>query len=210
MVPHGHYRDVYSPSISRADARRSLGLSEATLVLLNFGMFRRYKGAVRLMRVFSEWPDDRAVLIVAGAPHDQSLARELREAARRDQRVRLLDHSIDDVTMTRLFAAADVVVLPYLEILNSGVAMLALSLQRPVIGPNKGAFPELQAQLGTAWVRTFDEPFDLEALMRAWREPALPAEDLRCDLDSFEWGAIARQTVAAYRRFLAAAPPGSD
>ena len=95
--------------------------------------------------------------------------------------MRLLDHFVDDLTMTRLFAAADVVVLPYLDISNSGVAMLALSLQRPVIGPSKGAFPELQAQVGTTWVRTFDEPrFDLNALTLACREPALPPDDLVC------------------------------
>ena len=151
--------------------------------MLNLGMFRRYKGVSRLLRVFEEWPDDRSVLIIVGAPHDRSLARQLREAARRDPRVRLLDHFVDDLTMTRLFAAADVVVLPYLDILNSGVAMLALSLQRPVIGPSKGAFPELQAPVGTTWVRTFDEPFDLDALTLACREPASPPDDLVCDLE---------------------------
>ena len=203
VVPHGHYRDLYPAPVPRADAREALELTEATNVMLNLGMFRRYKGVSRLLRVFEEWPDDRSVLIIAGAPHDRSLARQLREAARRDPRVRLLDHFVDDLTMTRLFAAADVVVLPYLDILNSGVAMLALSLQRPVIGPSKGAFPELQAQVGTTWVRTFDEPFDLDALTLACREPTLPPDDLVCDLSAFEWSAIAKQTIGAYCDLLA-------
>jgi hypothetical protein len=82
--------------------------------------------------------------------------------------------------------------------------MLALSLGRAVVAPSKGAFPELQAESGTTWIRTFDEPFDLDSLTRACQEPALPPEDLRCDLGAFEWPAVAKTTANAYRFFLSA------
>jgi len=50
---------------------------------------------------------------------------------------------IEDNEVQVFFNACDIVVLPYLNILTSGAAVLALSFGRPVIAPDKGCIPEL-------------------------------------------------------------------
>jgi hypothetical protein len=90
-------------------------------------------------------------------------------------------------------------VLPYRDILNSGSALLALSLNRPVLVPRRGALAELQQQVGEAWVRCYDGDLTAETLVDAiaWaretpREPEAP-------LHAFAWPSIARAHQLAYR-----------
>ena len=53
------------------------------------------------------------------------------------------------------FSAADLVVLPFSDIMHSGSAILALSFNKPVLVPARGALPELQTRVGAAWVQTY-------------------------------------------------------
>lgn len=59
-VPHGHYRDAYPNQVSRAQARRALGLPEQARVLLHFGLVRPYKNVPHLIRTFRELPQSEA------------------------------------------------------------------------------------------------------------------------------------------------------
>lgn len=194
VVPHGHYRDVYE-LVDRAAARRDLGLDPVARVLLAFGHVRRYKGVDRLLRTFRTLPGD-AVLVVAGEPADPTLRREIEAAAALDPRVRLHLARVAPEEVSRWFAAADLVVAPYTEMLNSGVALLALSLDRPVLGPRRGAFAELRDDLGDTWVRTFVEPLDGDQLERALDAPAPEGSP---DLSACDWDAVAAATVEVYR-----------
>ena len=45
--------------------------------------------------------------------------------------------------------------LPFSDIMHSGSAILALSFNKPVLVPARGSLPELQALVGTDWVRTY-------------------------------------------------------
>ena len=98
------------------------------------------------------------------------------------------------------FAAADLVVLPFREIMNSGSAVLALSFDRPVLVPEMGSMPELQTRVGAEWVRTYQGELNATELTKAirwahdWQRPAKP------DLSDFDWSNIARETVAAFKQ----------
>ena len=67
-------------------------------------------------------------------------------------------------------AAADVIALPYRAILNSGSALYALSVGRPVIAPQLGSLPELAAEAGTDWVEFYEGEFSAEKLRSALGE----------------------------------------
>jgi len=98
--------------------------------------------------------------------------------------------------------AADLVVLPYEDILHSGSALLALSFDRPVLVPARGAMDELRRDVGTNWVYTYDPPLrptDLHAALDAART-APRAE--RAPLEDRSWPRLAEKTVALYDRVL--------
>jgi beta-1,4-mannosyltransferase len=68
----------------------------------------------------------------------------------------------EDVSM--FMQAADLVVLPYRSIFNSGSALLALSFNKPVLLPDLGAMGELKNDFGNSWVQTFTGNLDAKTL----------------------------------------------
>jgi beta-1,4-mannosyltransferase len=97
--------------------------------------------------------------------------------------------------------AADLVVLPYTEILNSGSALLALSFDRPILVPAIGAIPELYELAGGDWVRLYEGELTPELLSDAmrWAKQRSPDEFEHAPLDALDWNRLARLTLEAFR-----------
>lgn len=187
VTPHGRY-DVPAPPARRLDGVASL---------LFFGRIRPYKGVEDLMTVFSGWPAD-ARLTVAGKPLDGSTEASLRRLASQDPRIDLRLGYVPDAEVAQLFGTADLVVLPFNDVLNSGSALLALSHDRPVLLPDVPQFRELREQVGPDNVLLYDSPLedaDLERALESARRSGRPAPDLR----DHEWDPIGAATAAAYR-----------
>ena len=199
VVPIGHFRGTYPDTVSREDARAALGISERARVVAFLGLVRPYKNVPHLIRAFRALPErtGERVLLVAGAPLTPALADEVRAAAGGDPRVRLVLEHIPDDHVQRYLRAADLVVLPFKDITNSASALLALSFDRPVLVPGRGAMGELQTLVGTDWVCTYDGDLTADVLERAV-EWAVRPPDRAPRLESLDWESIARQTLAIY------------
>jgi beta-1,4-mannosyltransferase len=205
VTPHGHYRDDYDFSASREEARARVGVRPDASLLVSLGMIREYKNIPGLLRTVVGSDDPDVVLAVAGRPSSSALTEEIRFAAGDDRRV-VLDLTFQsDAAMATWLRAADVVVLPYRAIQNSGSAVLALSADRPVVVPALGAMRELQAVTGPAWVRCFDGDFDIRELRASLDWARQPRAD-RAPIDRLAWDGIARDTVAFYRRVRGGSP----
>ncbi|RMH61543.1 MAG: glycosyltransferase, partial [Bacteroidetes bacterium] len=182
-----------------AEARKRLGLPVADTVLLHVGFIRPYKNVPHLIRTFRRLPESGMRLLIGGQPATAALRAEIEAAARGDARIALDLGFLPAEQLTDYVAAADLVVLPYAEILNSGTALLALSLNRPVLVPALGALLELRDEVGPAWVQTYTGTLSPEVLRQAaiWaRDTPRPAE---APLSRRAWPHLARQTVEAYR-----------
>jgi glycosyltransferase involved in cell wall biosynthesis len=168
-------------------------------VILFFGKIRAYKNAPELLKAFRQFSDPETMLFVAGRPEFPALAAALEQEAAEDQRVRIhLDFISKDKAQV-YFRAADLVILPYREILNSGSALLALSFDRPVLVPLRGAFGELQAQVGEEWVRTYVGeivPSQIEASLEWALNTPRPKQ---APLDALNWKDLAQRTIDAYK-----------
>lgn len=156
VVPHPHYRGGYADGLTRDQAREALGIPSGTRVLLNFGRVFEYKNLPALFAAVKQQPTQDWTVIVAGRPRSPELATQLEHEAQADSRIRLEFDFIADEHVQRYFRAADLVVLPYREILNSGTALLALSFDRPVLLPHAGAGDELSRRVGAKWVYTYE------------------------------------------------------
>ncbi|WP_147455934.1 glycosyltransferase [Nocardioides mangrovicus] len=208
VVPHGHYLACYPPVGDRAAARRALGLDPQRRVLLQFGMVRRYKNADGLVAAVVALPQTGPQLVVAGAVVEPDLGRELTAAVAGQTRVQLRPGRVEDAEVTTLHAAADVVVFPYRDgALNSGAAVLALSLGRAVVVRDTAVMRELREVVGERWVHTFAGGADEAAAVAAGCE--LPGEDERPDLSALAWPDIARRTLEAYADVVPAARAAS-
>lgn len=79
-------------------------------------------------------------LVHNGDTHETAIARELRDLATADARVRFDQHSVDKTYWNRLLDSTDIVVLPYergrYAASHSGIAMEAVSCGLPIVSPN--------------------------------------------------------------------------
>jgi glycosyltransferase involved in cell wall biosynthesis len=173
-------------------------------VVLCFGLMRPYKGIDVLLEAWRGIED--AELWIAGAPRMDITA--LRAAA--PPGVRFVPRFIGDDELPAYFRRADLVVLPYREIDQSGVLFTALAFGKPLLLSDVGGFPEIAA---TGAARTFPAG-DAAALRAALREllgdpgaRAAMAERART-LASGEcsWQAVARRTLDLYEALLGETP----
>lgn len=199
VVPHGHYRGEYLDDISSQEARALLEIPHSAKVLLFFGKIRPYKNAPQLIQAFRQFSDPNTILYIVGRPEFPVLEQEIKTEAALDSRVQLHLDFVPKEKAQVFFRAADLVVLPYREILNSGSALLALSFNCPILVPLRGALGELQTQVGKEWVHTYTGdilPSQIEAaLERALNTPRAK----QAPLDAWDWKELAQQTIHAYK-----------
>jgi glycosyltransferase involved in cell wall biosynthesis len=202
---HGDYQGAYPFRSDRGAARDELGLEADARLVVAVGQVRPYKNLDRLAEVTRRSTDANLRLAIAGAPDGDATTDSVERAAAGDPRIRLDLAHLDERRLATWLAAADLVALPYRRILNSGAALLALSAERPVLVPAIGAMPELAADLGPEWVRTYRGDLDSYVLEQAvaWAAEPRPAPP---KLDAYHWGRIADETLAGYRLTLARPP----
>ena len=203
IIPHGHYRAEYPPS--SVDARRALGIPEQAKVFMFFGAVRDYKNVDALVRAFRKVTIPNAFLYVSGVPSSRALAEAIMKEAGQDSRVRVKFEFVKVRDVTTNLSAADLVVLPYREVLNSGSALLALSCNRPILVPDLGAMSELQAHYGDQWVRTFSGPMDQHILEKAMQWAELSRSAVCPVPEEYNWRSIRSNTVQFYETVISQA-----
>lgn len=191
LIPHGHYRGWY-----RADPR-----SPQSGRLIVFGLIREYKGIDDFVRVFGSMPG-KFSLCVAGRADDPQLAESLREAARGDNRVDLQTRFVPDAELAGMIMDAELVVLPYRQLHNSGAALLALSLGRPVVCPSSPTTERLASEFGNQWIITYESPLDPSKLADAVRraQDGSLAGNSEPDLSARDWPKLGEALAAVYER----------
>lgn len=143
IIRHGHYRDYYPPAISQQEAKTKLNLPSDGYLYLNLGMIRPYKGIENLLQ---QWQTNQTVLeshtlLIAGKPCDVAYEAQITALAMAKRAI-FQPGFIPESQMHLYFSAADVVVLPFTNILTSGSLILAMSYHKPIIAPRQGGIAE--------------------------------------------------------------------
>lgn len=204
--PHDHTPSLANPwgrSQHIADGHTRDPGQPPRPVVLSFGLIRPYKGTDLLLRAWREVTAD-AELWIVGKPLGVDLA-ELRALA--DDRVRFVPRFVTDGELAACFDRAQLAVLPYREIEQSGVLATALAFGTPVLASAVGAFPEAAGQDAAAIVPPNDEHALAAAIQRLLGDPterALLTVGARAlSRGPWSWAAVAEQHLEAYRELLA-------
>ena len=217
VVPFGINDVIPVARESRSEARQQLGVGPDEKVLLFFGNIAPYKGVEDLLRALGTLvrEDDSFTLILAGRVKDRrseaywTELEDLVEILHLNKYVRKEIRHIPDGEVGLLFRAADVLVLPYRRVYQSGVLALSYAQGLPVIASDVGSSKTdvIEGKTGLVF-RSGDVP-DLASKVRSYFASELfndleerSAEIRKHGAEVFSWTRNAQLTCAVYERVL--------
>ncbi|GIM64223.1 hypothetical protein Pve01_82660 [Planomonospora venezuelensis] len=200
VVPHGRYDIFDIDSLSRADARSSLGIDGDAVVALFFGNLEERKGLGEFVAAAEKDAGATALFLAAGKDFlSASAPRSLKETIRNERVVEGLRVDSGRVPHRQVqfyFRAADVVVLPYREGSTSGVLKLAFAFGVPVLATDVG---DIREQLTEGLGQVINGEATPDAIVAGVAELAGRARLQNVDV-SLEWSDIAPRVMSFLRR----------
>lgn len=212
VIPFGINNAVPHTHLTPAEAKRRLGIGSHEKAILFFGRITPYKGLEYLIsafhQIFVRCADYR--LIVAGRLEKGceaywSTVQKTIEEDVRSGRVLLRQEFIPDDETEIYFKAADVLVLPYKDIYQSGVLFLAHSFGLPVLAADVGSLKDDIVEGETGFVFKPEDPTDLGNLIERYFSSELFAHlsERRRKISDLarhqhSWDVVGRVTVQAY------------
>ncbi len=215
VIPFGINNAVPNTRLTPAEARQRLGIHEGERTILFFGHITPYKGAEYLVAAFQQIVARREGyrLIIAGRPKKcekywTSIQTMIREDMRRGRVLLRADFVPDDETEI-YFKAADVLVLPYRHIYQSGVLFLGHSFGLPVLAADVGSLKDEIVEGKNGFVFKPEDPADLAGAIERYF-----ASDLYADLENrrkeireyaaerHSWDVVAQMTMRVYASLL--------
>jgi D-inositol-3-phosphate glycosyltransferase len=199
-----------------AAAKRRLGIQETDRAILFFGRIRPYKGLDLLLDAFQKLlarnPNYRLIIAGESKKGSEDYSDQIHQTMSRNFRPGQIISRIQfipDEDMELYLKAADVFVLPYREIFQSGVLFLGYSFGLPVVATDVGSFREEIVEGKTGFLCRPDDPADLAETIEKFF-----ASDLYKDLERqrqvirdhahthHSWSAVSELTRSVYAELL--------
>ena len=215
VIPFGINNTVPSTSLSSAQARRQLSISEGDKTLLFFGNIAPYKGLEYLISAFTELSNkDRSYrLIIVGKPKGSEgywnqIHQEIARSGIRDRVIERIEYIPDEETEL-FFKAAAVLILPYNHVFQSGVLFLGYNFGLPVIASDVGTLKKEIIEGQTGFVFKPQDSSDLARKVDEYFKSELfrNLETRRLEIkayanERYSWDKVAAVTKSVYSRLL--------
>jgi glycosyltransferase involved in cell wall biosynthesis len=200
-VRHAWYNPATIHEPTRTAARRQLKVAEDSFLFLYFGQLRNYKGIPHLIESFGRLAEEHVRLIIAGKPFNNAIASEIEKLGASDPRIRSVCNFIPEKDINVYMGAADVVVLPFTNVLTSGSLLLAMSHGKAVIVPAVGCVPE-DVDERSGFLYDASDPAALHgAMVRALHAPTESMGNFNSRLaKNRTWRRMAEETAEIYKR----------
>ncbi|MCS3668064.1 hypothetical protein GGP77_002307 [Salinibacter ruber] len=204
IIPHGNY-SCFPDDVTDVEARKRLDISPREFVCLCFGELRHHRERALLIRAFEGLSGWRNKMVIAGGGEIPSPSRRSFQYWRikYDPRLRIHDEWIPGEAVQLYLRAADVVVIPRKDVLNSGSVALGFTFGRIVVGPDDGVIGEVLRKTGNP---TY-EPGNAQALTEALE--MVRASDLQKEeqnkayaMEVMGWEDVASDHVKIYKKLM--------
>jgi glycosyltransferase involved in cell wall biosynthesis len=215
VIPFGINNAVPDTSLTSDEAKRRLGIAEKDRVILFFGNIAPYKGLEYLVDAFQQvvTRSDNYRLIIAGNLKDCEMYwKDIQEMIKRDgnggQILPKIRYIPDDETEV-YFKAADLLVLPYRHIYQSGVLFLGYSFGLPVVATDVGALREEIIEGRTGFVCRPEDSIDMARAIETYFSSDLykdlnnrRQEIRKYALERHSWDVVGQLTGNVYAKLL--------
>jgi glycosyltransferase involved in cell wall biosynthesis len=215
VIPFGINDTVPNTSLSTAEAKRQLGLAEHDKSLLFFGNIAPYKGLEYLVSAFMQLlkQDSTYRLLIVGRPKGrmdywEGVERTITSNGIGDRVIARIEYVPDEQTEL-YFKAADVLILPYTHVFQSGVLFLGYSFSLPAIAADVGSLREEIIEGRTGFVFRPQDPVDLARKIESYFQSELfcNLENRRAEIkayanERYSWDKVAAITADVYARLV--------
>ena len=216
VIPFGINNAVPHTELTPAAAKSCLGIRPEQKVLLFFGRIGPYKGLEYLVDAFEKLvsKDETYTLVIAGKEKggaEEYLA-SIRARIQRDFRPGSVIEKIEfipDEDTEIYFKAADVLILPYTEVFQSGVLFLGYSFGLPVVATDIGSMSEGIAEGSTGLLCKTKDAADLARVIGDYFASdmytslnARRGQIRKYALSRNSWDVVSEMTVNVYTRLL--------
>jgi glycosyltransferase involved in cell wall biosynthesis len=216
VIPFGINNTISNTSLSSAEAKLQLGVSSSDRAMLFFGNIAPYKGLECLVSAFTELLNkDRSYrLIIAGRAKGpegywKQIYERIARSGIRDRIIQRIEYIPDEQTEL-FFKAADVLILPYTRVFQSGVLFLGYSFGLPAIASDVGSLKEEISEGQTGFVFNPQDSSDLASKIDQYFKSELfrNLESRRPEIkeyanERYSWNKVTEITTAVYSSLLA-------
>lgn len=198
IVPHPLY-DNFGDPVSKAEARKYLGLPDGEKIILFFGFIRHYKGLDILLNAMTDKRIRQSgiKLMIAGEFYEnEKQYKELIKKNGIEDLLILKTQFIPEKDVRYYLCAADAVVQPYRNATQSGVTPLAYHFEKPIIVTNVGGLPSLVPH-EKAGLITQPEPRAMaDAILRFYQlGEEFFISHLRTEKQKYSWANMVRTII---------------
>lgn len=204
-IPHGNYIGVYPDSITRSEARKQLKIKKGEIVLLYFGLQRKYKDMYLVFKAFMEARkvNNNIRLLLAGQPFTYRRKLFFIYVNLFYRNITVIPTYIPDNEIQIYFKAADIAVFAFKNIFTSGSIILAESFGLPIIAPKIGCLPDQVPKSVGFLYNHGDKTHFSETILKAinsdLKKRGKRAREFQCPK---EWKSIGIRTKVFYESIL--------
>ena len=149
------------------EARRKLGI-EHEKVILFFGLIRKYKGVINLIKSFEAMKSEGVLLMIVGEIWDEKgQINSMVKNSDKHQDIWLFDRFVDDSEISTIYSSADLLAMPYSRASQSAVSGVAMDYGIPIVAFSVGGLTEA---LGSYENSILVEPKNIEQFSEGIRE----------------------------------------
>lgn len=141
VVSQSNYLEEYPNHAKRDSSLEKLNLPAVKKIFLFFGYLKPYKGIEELIHSFKTAELKNCILVLAGQCPDKKFLSQLLNLI--NEQIIFFNRFIPKEEAQFFFNSADVVILPFKEIENSGSVILAMGFKKAIITKNTEYMMEL-------------------------------------------------------------------
>jgi glycosyltransferase involved in cell wall biosynthesis len=215
VIPFCVNDTVPNTALTSLGARQLIGLAPSHKAVLFFGNIAPYKGLEYLVEAVSLLirTDPAYRLLIVGrpkncAPYWEEIQRQISRAGLRPNLIERIEFVADEETEI-YFKAADVLILPYTHIFQSGVLFLGYNFGLPVVASDVGSLREDIISGKTGYICRARDAEDLAATIQTYFQGDLYAQltARRVEIsdyarERYSWAKVGETTRSVYARLI--------
>jgi D-inositol-3-phosphate glycosyltransferase len=211
IIPHGSYLGLIPDLLEKKQAKLKLGVNENDKIVLFFGQIKEVKGLDVLINGFSQAFSGMTniKLVIAGKVWKddfdkyESLIRKNKIHSQCIMHIRY----IHDSEVPIYYGAADLIVLPYRKIYQSGVLLMSMSYGVPILASNIPGMTEIINNGDNGFLFDSNDSCDLSVKLKSILANQSLLDSVSCNSivdmkKNFDWNIIGLETANVYKAII--------